>query len=453
MSTVVVAKEPDLTFLVTSRKRNQVNDCPLPIILKEEGAFDWDANSFLTKYGGGAQTYNIRPLAKTVEKKAYSLNIFCNFLEESSIELFEINDSTLYKYVELLKGRDIFDDTVIKHGRTALEYIQHLGKKHPKWKLATSKADAGREFSVHYEIKKYKNGAVDKEYLHHDSLNGLIHINSEAEYIQDHELILWLDAINCTTYHPKPNQLLISRWEALTSLLEITGSRISEVHLINRTMIKEASSSLLESGKIPVIRNIPINKGKYKGKFRNVQTTHEDIQVILLYIYLIEDMFPDMDHDAIFVDSDIGTQIKPSYLKNYAKKVINGSKYSDALRHLSNHSFRHRFITLNIAKALNKLSASGSFSSILNVASNACRKITMHASNSTLSNYVHLASELNNKSNGMETDLNKVSTQIRIRVRKMMTIATLLHSKEISEAEALDSLLSTLDEFRKFDSI
>ncbi|MGF1863039.1 site-specific integrase, partial [Photobacterium profundum] len=174
---------------------------------------------------------------------------------------------------------------------------------------------------------------------------------------------------------------------------------------------------------------------------------------ILLYIYLIEDMFPDMDHDAIFVDSGTGTQLKPSYLKNYAKKVINGSKYADALKHLSNHSFRHRFITLHVAKAIMKISASGSFSNILSVAENACRKITMHASNSTLSNYVHLASELNNKGDDMGTELNKVSTQIRIRVRKMMTTAKLLRSKEINEDEALDSILSTLDGFRKFDLI
>ncbi|MGK0272339.1 MAG: integrase [Cocleimonas sp.] len=451
MSTIRVAKEPDLTFLVTSRQKDQVNDCPLPLIFKSDGKFDWDANSFIIQYGGGPQAYNIRPLAKTVEKKAYSLNLFCHFLENNSINLFEINDGTLYQYAELLKGRDVFDNTVLKHGRTAIEYIKHLNKKYPEWKLATTKEDPTREFNVHYEIRKYKNIKIEKEYLYHNSLAGLIHIAAEAEYIHDYELIMWLDAINCTTNHPKPNIFLISRWEAFTTLLEITGSRISEIHQITRTMIKEASDSLFISQKMPVIRNIPIRKGKYKGKTRNVKTTHEDIQVILCYIYLIEDMFPDMDHDAIFVDFDTGAQLSSSYLKNYAKKVINGSKYCDNLKHLSNHSFRHRFITFHVAKGIKKLSASGSFSNILNVAANACRKITMHASNSTLSHYVHLASELNNKSNDMDTELNNASTQIKIRVKKMMATAKLLRSNEISESEALDSLLSTLDKFKKFD--
>jgi pimeloyl-ACP methyl ester carboxylesterase len=76
-------------------------------------------------------------------------------------------------------------------------------------------------------------------------------------------------------------------------------------------------------------------------------------------------MFPDMEHDALFVDSVTGKPLKSTYLKNYAKKVINGSKYCEALNHLTNHSFRHRFITLNIAKSIKKISAQGSFSSIL----------------------------------------------------------------------------------------
>ncbi|MEZ8804276.1 site-specific integrase [Vibrio splendidus] len=449
MSSVVVAKKPDLSFLVINKQREMVDDCPLPLILKGSGGFDWDANSFLTEYGGSARTYNIRPLAKTTQKKAYSLNLFVDFLERKSINLYEINDSTLYQYSEFLKERDVFDDTVIKHGRTAIEYIKHINNNNSNWNLSTSEKDPEGKFNVHYQIKKYKNGNIEKEYLHHDSLNGLIYIASEVEYIHDHELIMWFDAINCTNYHPELDNFLISRWEAFTTLLEITGSRISEVHNITRTMIKTSYDSILLSEKMPKIRKIPIKKGKYKGKNRNVNTTNEDIQVILKYIYLIEDMFPEMDHDAIFVDSKSGSQLKPSYLKNYSKKVINGSKYCDALKHLSNHSFRHRFITLNIAKAIKKIAASGSFSNILNVAVNACRKLTMHASNETLSHYVHLASEHNEKTDNLDEGLSIVSTQIRIRVKKMTAIANLLRSKEISEDEALNSLLSTLDEFKE----
>ncbi|MCG6461574.1 site-specific integrase [Vibrio parahaemolyticus] len=447
MSYTIIAKEPDLTFLITSRSTKRKSDSPLPIILKNDGHFHWDANSFLTEYGGGSNTYNIKPKSSTVVKKAYSLNVFCTFLEEHEIEVDDISDSTLYKYIYHIKERMIDDHTILNHGRTALEYIIHLSNLRPELKLSTSKEDPNQEFKLHYIIKKYKRGNVDVKYNHHESFKGLIQISSEPEYVRDYELIMWLDAINCTDFHPVVNDFLSSRWEAFTTLLEITGSRISEVHEITRTMIKNAAAFLLEKGNKPIIKNIPIRKGKYKGKTRSVPVSYEDIQIILIHINLIEGMFPNMKHDGIFVDSKNGNQLKPSYLKNYAKKVINGSKYRDQLRHLSNHSFRHRFITIHVAKAIKKLSNSGSFSNILSIAADACRKITMHASASTLSHYIHFADDINNNNKDFDYPWNELSSQVRIRLKKMISTAQLLRSNTISESDALKSFLSTLDYF------
>jgi integrase len=171
--------------------------------------------------------------------------------------------------------------------------------------------------------------------------------------------------------------------------------------------------------------------------------------VVLLYVHLLETTFPKLDHDYLFVDADFGSPLKASYLKNYAKKVINGSKYRRDLRNLSNHSFRHRFITLYIAKELKKLAASGSFASILNVAATACRKITMHASVGTLSRYIHLASELNHKTNDLSEALQEVSTQIRIRVDKLLNISESFNVKQINEHQALELMLSNIEELRK----
>ncbi|OCP84876.1 site-specific integrase, partial [Vibrio parahaemolyticus] len=253
-------------------------------------------------------------------------------------------------------------------------------------------------------------------------------------------------AINCTDFHPVVNDFLSSRWETFTTLLEITGSRISEVHEITRTMIKNAAAFLFEKGNKPIIKNIPIRKGKYKGKTRSVPVSYEDIQIILIHINLIEGKFPNMKHDGILVNSINGNQLKPSYLKNYAKKVINGSKYRDQLRHLSNHSFRHRFITIHVAKAIKKLSNSGSFSNILSIAADACRKITMHASASTLSHYIHFADDINNVSY-KHLQLPKKLLEVKYvgRIRKQISKAQLLRSNTIRESDALKSFLSTLD--------
>ncbi|WP_219702212.1 site-specific integrase [Marinomonas lutimaris] len=446
MSIVVIADQPNLGVILTSSRMAEKSKCKLPMIISNGGKFDWNANSFLTDIGGGASLYNIKPLAGTVVKKAYNLNLFCSFLEHINTSIYDVNDTTLYEYVDHLKGRGIFDDTIIKHTRLALEYIVYLSNIKPEAMLASyGKLNTGK-YQVHYQRKRVKKGNIVIPYLTHHCLEGLIHISTDGDFIRDYEVEMWLDAINCTSFHPEVNEFLISRWQAITTLLDITGSRITEVHQITRSMIKLAASSLLSSNKQPIIRNIPIVKGRYKGKKREVQTTNEDIQIILWHIEMIESMFPDISHDAIFIDSRNGQPLKATYLKNYAKKVINGSKYCDDLRHVSNHSFRHRFITLNIAKSIKKLSESGSFHNILTVAANACRKITMHASNDTLSRYIHLANEVNNSSSKQSIKENQVSFHIKVRIKNMIKIANSLKSKEIDKNEALDLLLKSLSE-------
>ncbi|VEL97175.1 phage integrase family protein [Alteromonas sp. 76-1] len=450
MSYVMTAKSPCLDFLITSQRRNEKHDCSLSLIMKKGGGIDWHANAYLTKLGGGAQIFNIRPLAPTVTKKAYSLNIFCSFLEDKKISLSDINDSALYQFIGVLKDRKIADETVLTHARVALGYVIFLSDENPHWKLATEEKDTVRAYSVHYSEKKFKAGNREITYVDHVSFAGLISIAVDVEYIHDHEFVLWLDAINESTYHPELNEFLIYRWQAFSTLLEITGARISEVHQITKSSVENASKSLLNSKKC-VLRDIPILKGKYKGKKREVEVTGDDLQIIMYYLKLVENTFPNQNHDAIFVDARSGKPLAKSYLKNYAKKVINASKYKEELRHVTNHSFRHRFITMNVAKAIKKLAASGSFNNILSVAATACRKVTMHASNATMARYVHLASELNHQSTQLDSVLLAMSSQVRIRMIRMINISKSLKAKKIDETEAIQSLLTNIDEIAKFD--
>ncbi|MEW8347784.1 MAG: site-specific integrase [Candidatus Thiodiazotropha taylori] len=450
MSRVVIADQPNLGSILTSSRLSEKSRCELPMIIAKGGMFDWNANAFLTHAGGGPSVYNIKPLAGTIVKKAYNLNLFCSYLENENIDIYDVNDSTLYEYVDHLKDRGIFDETIIKHVRIALEYLVYLSKQQPEVMLAVaiSEEDTGG-YKVHYQNMKMIKGGIEIPYLTHHCLEGLIHIDTDVDFIRDHELEMWLDAINCSTFHPEVDDFLLSRWQAFTTLLDITGSRITEVHQITRSMIKLAASNLLGNNKQPVIRDIPIVKGKYKGKKREVKTTQDDIQILLWHIEMLENMFPDISHDAIFVDSRNGAALKATYLKNYAKKVINGSKYCRDLRHITNHSFRHRFITLNIAKSITKLSESGNFHNILTVAANACRKITMHASNDTLSRYIHLANDVNDSSSNKSVEEYHVSNQIKVRVKRMLKVADSLNSEEIGKNEALDLLLTTLSELRR----
>ena len=452
MSKVFIADQPNLGSILTSSRIVEESKCQLPLIIQEGGRFDWYANEFLTHAGGGPSVYNIKPLATTVVKKAYSLNLFCSFLEIENINIYDVNDSTLYQFVDRLKDRGVFDDTITKHVRLALEYIVYISDRQPEVMLASCDKNHTGSYKVHYTKKAIKKGHLKIQFFTHHCLEGLIHISTDVDFIRDYELEMWLDAINCTTFHPKVDDFLLSRWQAFTTLLEITGSRITEVYQITRSMIKDAAKCLL-SNKQPIIRNIPVVKGKYKGKKREVKTTQDDIQILLWHIEMVEHMFPDISHDAIFVNSRNGAAFKATYLKNYAKKVINGSKYCRDLRHVTNHSFRHRFITLTVAKSIKKLAESGSFHNILTVAANACRKITMHASTDTLSRYIHLTDEINHPSSDLSTEENQVSTQIKVRLKHMFKVADTLKSTEINEAKALNSLLTIISELRRFSTL
>lgn len=451
MTRVVIAKNPNLSFLIVGKKGAFEDSVPLPIILKKMGQLDWEANEYLTYYAGGARTYNIKPLATSVSKKAYSLNLFCDFLEDSNTELNYINDDTLYRYVERLKERNITDATIISHVRTALGYIVHLNERYPKWHLATNQINHNTNYKVHYSSHKFIHGRFEKSYLSHRCLHGLIHIKTEAEFVKDHEYLMWLDAINSTTLHPEVDDFLIARWQALGTLMEITGSRISEVNQITKKMIQNAAANMLDPAAKHIIKDLKIAKGKYKGKVRNVPVTKDDLQVILIYLNKIEERFPNIKHDGIFVDAQTGEKLKQSYLKNYARKVINNSPYAQALRHIVNHSFRHRYITLNIAKAISKLSKQGSFSNILSVAAEACRKLTMHASDKTLAHYVHLACEINEYNNLEDESDESLSSHVRSRIAKLVNIVESFESSLLDNCDALSLLLSEIHELKKLN--
>jgi hypothetical protein len=75
----------------------------------------------------------------------------------------------------------------------------------------------------------------------------------------------------------------------------------------------------------------------------------------------------------------------------------------------------------------------------------------MHASNATMARYVHLASELNHESTQLDSVLLEMSSQIRIRITRMINISRSLKAKQIDETEAIQSLLINIDEIAKFD--
>ena len=96
------------------------------------------------------------------------------------------------------------------------------------------------------------------------------------------------------------------------------------------------------------------------------------------------------------------------------------------------------------------IAESGSFSNILSVASTACRKVTLHATNQTLSHYIHLATEYNTENSRDALGLDNVTTQFRIRIKNMLTTVKKLDHEQIDEKQALVELLNSLTSLTPF---
>ena len=417
MSKVHIANLKSLSFLSIIPK----GKFKYPFILNNEGNFDWFANEYLLNYGGNSSIYGIRPKDTTVIEHSYSIAIFISFIEEKQINIFHIKDRDFCEYADELKRRPINNDTIKRHLRKAIDYLLYIQEKNPEKHLITYDINAENSFGVHVTKKQITRGSFKREYFNHFSMDGLTSIFCEIDYIRDDEVLDWIDAIYHTKYHPTPDKFVILRWKVMAFLLDSTGSRISELECFTRDMIKEAYKPLQSMADEVLLKKIPIKKGKYKGKERQVLVSNAVIQLTMEYIELIEETWPDLPHDFLFVSSENGKKLSGNYLKNYSNKVISNSKYAKQMKNVNNHSFRHRFITIKVANTISEISKNNNFTNILSVAFSAVRKLTLHANNTTLGRYVHLAQKYNQK--GPSEDIN-IPSFTRIMFSKISRIIT-----------------------------
>jgi len=439
MSKIFVAKSPGLDFL----KLKPNDKFKYPFLLNGDNSFNWEANQYILKYGGGPLSYGVRPQPNTIVDQTSSLNILFNFIETlKNVSVYNFNDEYFYDYISHLKLRNIENDTIKGHARVAIDYFFYLQEKHSDLFLITHKTSNADKYFIHVTKESYNFGGKVNTYFDHQSFKGLVTIREEVEYIRDDEFIDWLDAIHHTTEHPIPYKLLVLRWESISYLLDATGSRISELSDITRSMIKKAYDPLASADEESKLNAIPIKKGKYKGEKRSVPVSNGTLQLVMSYINLIEAQWPDMKHDKLFVNVDNGKPLTKSYLKNYTLNVIKESKYADKLAHLNNHSFRHRFITLNVAKELRSYNSGAVFVNVLRVAMSAVRKLTLHASNSTMEQYVHLAQLYNQK---FTLGTERVSSIVRTEITKLKRIVQKYENNKISNDEALASLSTIIN--------
>ncbi|MDV6697223.1 site-specific integrase [Pseudomonas aeruginosa] len=377
-----VAKAPRLDFLFN---HGHTTPPPLPMIFDSRGNFCWELNSYLTSFGGGANSYGARPAVKTVFSHADTLNVFQQYIERNKQTIFDVTDETLYDFVKHKQDSRTANSTTIKKTvRRILALLEHTQNENKSHNLLTTDPCA-HDFQINATEEYYSlNRRTPLRFLTHPCIDELRDTPTEpVSFIRNSEINAWHEAI----YDYTSNQYTIERWYTLTSLLEHTGSRIEEV-------INIPASSIINAFKNNgPVRNIPILKGKYKGCLRQVKIPKGELLEVYKFIMLTRSNHPHSKlHDKIFVNEHTGYPLARSTFNSYYSVVIKASRHAELLKGISYHNFRHRYFTLLVAKNISTLSKM-SKANILDIAMSIARKDSYHASKSTLSTYIHLTQD------------------------------------------------------------
>ncbi|RTR54482.1 site-specific integrase [Pseudomonas aeruginosa] len=378
---IIKSPSPNLDFLLP---KGATSRAPLPLIFNKDGSFNWILNSYITKFGGGPNSYGVKPTPGTVFSRARNIDRFNIFLESIQTTIFDVSDSTIEDFRDhILSGETANNDTIKSIIRQVLSLLEHIQNCHPKIKLFTIDKHK-QNFQVHASECFNKRQPNSGRYLSHECIEILEKpIRPPITFISNSEIKAWHAAIIDFT----DNEYIIDRWYCLSTLLEFCGSRISEVLEISASAIIEAYE------KNEPIRNIPVHKGKSKGSFRTISIPRSELQEVYKFIKKTHKLFPaSVAHDGIFVHDEHGSKLKRNTFNSYYRKVISASVHADALSGVSYHSFRHRYFTLLVARNIRSLS-NKSHSNILQVAMGAALADSLHASLQTLAAYVHLSED------------------------------------------------------------
>ena len=378
---IYTADFPDFGFLFN---HGQQQSTPLPMIFDSAGKFCWEMNSFITKYGGGANSYGARPLAKTVISHATTLNVFQEYLDASHKTLLEVDDELLHEFFKHLKGIGKANATTIKRTiRRILSLLEHTQLDHPSLKLFTVDFSS-IGFQV-YSTEGYTGrGSRRHRYLSHASIDYIKDTPVvPIDFIKTSEIDAWHEAI----FEYTSNEYIIERWYAFTVLLEYTGSRLDEILNIPASAIIDAYENNT------YLKNIPVLKGKYKDSYRTVLIPRAELQEVYKFIQSTRKIFPNAKlNDRIFLNSRSGQIMSRATFNSYYKTITNASKHSKLLSDISHHNFRHRYFTILIAKNVSTLSKTSRVN-ILDVGMTIGRQNSLHATNTTLARYVHLSND------------------------------------------------------------
>ncbi len=433
---LITAKNVQLSGLVAAFS----DTSKYPLFFYETGNFCWELNDYIYHISGGKRNqYGVKPSVSTVCQKAERLNLFLEYIELKKKSFFDVDDEILSEYkkhITLRGNKEKRDSTITRHIRDILGFIEFLQYQNKDLFLFTvsdeqvSNVDSEAfRYQIH-AIQKY-NFHSKKTYLSHECIESLSDFKIEIDYIKDYEIDMWLEAINDVT----DNQYIIDRWCFLTTLLEYTGSRISEIY-----DIKMADIIASYEKNIPL--KVPVGKKGTKGygQHRHIHIPSTELSELYEFVIQTKNKVAEFGielHECLFVDTDTGKPLSESYFNRLFELVIPKGKYKDKLRKLGFHSFRHRYFT---KKMFDLLQANNGRKPNLKEAADELLLDSLHASINSLATYIHLAEDFDRPSLREEGQSRKEFRKEQSLVWKIKNILNQVDATEICDEDAIEIL-------------
>ena len=435
---LLIANNPDLTELVCSNS----DTSKYPFFLYQNRSICFELNDFIYFRAGGARLnhFGKRPTYGTLLAISRRLNVYLEFLEQENKTFYDVDDAVIFqycKYYQEQRNINVADSTVKRAIRDILNFYVYLQDKNKDLKLITVSDENGNniaadahDYKIHV-IRQF-NPSSKKNFYTHDCLVNKNNITESIEYIKSYEIEMWLEAIEEHTR----NEYIIERWYVYTSLLEWTGSRIEEIYELNLNDI----ITRYEADQ-PFRIRVGKQGTKGYGKYRYPDMPDSVFSEIYNFAIRTRDFINKSGrkiHQCLFVDHESGEPLGFEYFRKMYYDVIKESRFSNELKGMSNHNFRHRYFT----RLLHKLFLSNGRKLSLQEAADEVKRDSLHASFDTLSTYLNLSYNFDEEDNVTESLSRKEIKEQKKLAACINDIKEALTQGVINETEALENIFS-----------
>jgi integrase len=358
---------------------------------------------YIAQISGNAN-YPFRKLTSSSARNyAYDLNVYFDFVERKIIQgewkgdsLWSATDLTLESFCEHLettpsrKGRPRSANAIRKIIRRTIDFYIESKKYGLAPDNMCGNEDDGRPYQINYSVKEISYARSDGRRVTTTSITHYTEPKQESvngcEPISDEEILLWNEAI----YKSSNNPFIQKRWEIIEILLEFTGGRPSEIESIKASQVIKSG----DNDQREVV--ITTTKGKNKRQKRTLNLPKREFEMIYLWAKhnrppLINKAMMNgnirQDHDHLLLLAN-GEHMTGRSITNHIGDILRKA----GIKRVSAKKFRHRFITLNLAHKISEHMAEHGYNdNTYSLAVSEIRKMTLHASKSSVEQYISLA--------------------------------------------------------------